>query len=343
MACTLSLLAIGMGHPVIAQAASPQAALPYQLSVFAKSVPGVYTAPDSITASDNRVYVGYGNRIKPDGSDGLTSTIVEYTMDGAIIRTFTVTGHNDGLKIDPKTGQLWALQDEDANPQLTIIDPESGEQRQYAFGPTAHGGGYDDIVFRNNKIFFSASNPSLNPNTAPAIVEATLQGGMVTVSPVLAGDASATDISTGSLVNLNLQDPDSMILDPAGDIILNSQADSELVVVRHPNATSQQVFHVGVTSSQVPTNIDDTVFATASEGRILFTDRDAETVYSLRKPYFSPDDTFSAANDAGFIGRLDIDSGALTTIVTGLSSPRGMVFISDQRKDVENGISKEFR
>jgi len=332
MVCTLPLLAMMLGQPVTALAALPQAVMPYQLTVFATSVPGVYSAPDSIAASDDRVYVGYGNRIKPDGSDGLTSTIVEYRLDGTVAQTFTVVGHNDGLKVDPSTGRLWALQNEDANPQLVIINPKNGEQRQYSFGPTLHGGGYDDIVFRSGKIFFSASNPSLNPNSAPAIVEATLHGSSVTVTPVVAGNSLATDISTWLSVALNLQDPDSMVRDPAGDLVLDSQADSELTIVRYPDSASQRVFRVAVTSSGVPTNIDDTVFATASEGRILVTDRDAETVYSLQKPYFFAGEVFSAANDAGFIGRLDLENGTLTAIVTGLANPRGMVFIGAHEK-----------
>ena len=73
--------------------------------------------------------------------------------------------------------QIWAMQNEDANPNLVIIDPATQQQSLYSFAaPPAHGGGYDDIVFRNGKVYFSASNPALNPNTAPAIVAATIVG-----------------------------------------------------------------------------------------------------------------------------------------------------------------------
>jgi hypothetical protein len=57
------------------------------------------------------------------GSDGLNSQIVEYTADGSVVHIYTVPGHNDGLKLDLVEHQLWALQNEDANPNLVIIDP----------------------------------------------------------------------------------------------------------------------------------------------------------------------------------------------------------------------------
>jgi hypothetical protein len=55
---------------------------PYTVSVFATSVQGVYTAPDSITVGLGHVFVGYGNNVATDGTDGKSSTIVEYSMSG---------------------------------------------------------------------------------------------------------------------------------------------------------------------------------------------------------------------------------------------------------------------
>ena len=59
----------------------------------------------------DRVFVGYGDNHAPDGSDGLSSQIVEYRMDGSLVQIYTVLGHNDGLKIDPITHRLWALRE----------------------------------------------------------------------------------------------------------------------------------------------------------------------------------------------------------------------------------------
>src|SRR4029077_4891198 len=136
--------------------------------------------------------------------------------------------------VDPSTHLLWALQNEDANAGLVIINPKTHQQKSYAFGATLHGGGYDDIVFSGCKVYISASNPANNPNTGPALVSARLDGNYVDVRPVLAGDASAIDIPTDATIKLNLQDPDSMTLDPQGNIVLDSQGDQELIIVSDP-------------------------------------------------------------------------------------------------------------
>jgi hypothetical protein len=325
-------------RPAPASAAGPTASVPYKVSVFAKSVPGSYTKPDSIAVTGGHVFIGYGNGVATDGTDGKSSTIVEYTMDGHVVRTFSVTGHNDGLRVNPETGHLWALQNEDGNANLVIIDPEDGTQRKFTFGPTAHGGGYDDIAFRDDQVFISASNPANNPNAAPAIVKAQIMGTMVKVSPVLAGNASATDVATGTAVTLNLQDPDSMIFDPFGDLVLDSQSDSELIIVEHPGSAAQSVFHLGLTlagapAGSAPPQVDDTVFATAPHGVILVADRDGETVYSITRPIFAPAAAFTAAPT--LVGSLDFNTGVITPVVTGFVSAHGMAFINAQSNDDE--------
>lgn len=71
------------------------------------------------------VYIGYGNGVAKDGSDGKSTTIVKYKMNADVVTTFSVIGHNDGLRVNPRTKKLWALQNEDGNPNLAIIDPET--------------------------------------------------------------------------------------------------------------------------------------------------------------------------------------------------------------------------
>ena len=177
-------------------AAEPaKATHPYTVSVFATSVPHVYYQPDSITVWNRNVFVGYGNNATPDGLKG-HSTIVEYAMDGTVLHKMNIKGHNDGLKVDPRTNLLWALQNEDANPYLLVIDPRNWKTKKYTFAKPAHGGGYDDMAFIGDDVYISCSNPS-KPFNRQAIVKATLNGDMVDVTPVLLGDANATDITTG--------------------------------------------------------------------------------------------------------------------------------------------------
>ena len=331
-----ALLALGLVLGVVAPQALAQVAVsPYTLTVFAKGPAGL-SAPDSIAVLGNHVFVGYGDGHAPDGSDGLSSQVVEYGMDGSVVHVYTVVGHNDGLKIDPITHRLWAIQNEDASPNLVIIDPVNQDHKLYTFGPTPHGGGYDDVVFRGCSVYISASNPANNPNTEPAIVSARLSGRLVEVEPLLAGNASATDIPSDASVQLNLQDPDSMTLDPLGNIVLDSQADQELIIVTNPGAPNQRALrlplsYVATGGTVTPVETDDTAFVTSSQGFLLFADKGLNTVYKLQKNAFAPGSAYTAADGGPFVGTLDLTNGIITPVVTGLNNPGGMVFVNTSK------------
>ncbi len=333
--CASFLFSAFTAMPATAQQAStgPAAGKGYQVSVFAKGVDGKYTEPDSIAVADGHVFIGYGDGILPDGSDGKTSNIIEYTKDGQMVHVYTVVGHNDGLKPVAGTHLLAAIQNEDANPNIVVIDTSSGTQTLYNFAAKpAHGGGYDDIVIRKGKVYLSASNPANNPNNEPAIVQATLSGNLIAVSPVLEGNAAAIDVVTGESLTLNLQDPDSMTLDPSGDLFMTSQADGELIVVRQPGTQEQSVLQIPLTSPYGAAQADDTVFTPSSDGWILVSDTPANTIYAIRKTEFAPGVAYTAAvaGTQGFVARLDLDFGLLTPVVTGLQSPHGMAFVKSK-------------
>jgi hypothetical protein len=342
LACGASLMLLAALRPASARAVvvAPTPVAPYSLSTFAVSQNG-YSKPDSITFSRTNVFVGYGNGGNPDGSGGAMSTIVKYKMDGTVVKTYTVVGHNDGLRFNRAAGDLWALQNEDGNSTLVIIEPGSGKQKTFTLGTGPHGGGYDDIVFDGNSVFISASAPTLATNTAPAIVSLKLKGKKVTLTGVLNGNASAINVTTGTAVTLNLQDPDSMIRDPFGELVLDSQSDGELVIVQHPGRRCQNVLVVPLTSTAGGptagnTTADDTVFADAAQGELLVADKSGDKVYAIRTPYFAPGAAYTAvvatgtpggSTVAAFVGRTDLTTGFITPIVNGLLNPGGMAFI----------------
>src|SRR5579863_9543861 len=331
-----SLAILAMAAIIAGPAFAQTAVAPYQLTIFAKAPTGS-SAPDSIAVLGDHVFVGYGDGHLPDGSDGLSSQIVEYKMDGTLVYTYTVVGHNDGLKVDPMTHKLWALQNEDANANLAIIDTETHFTRLYAFGPTLHGGGYDDMVFRGCKVYISASNPANNPNNGPAIVSAHLEGNLVAVEPVLAGEASAIDIPTDATIKLNLQDHDSMTSDPLGNIVLDSQGDQELIIVSNPDSPNQRVLRLPLSyltpAGPMSVETDDTAFITSTEGFILFADKGLNTVYKLSRNAFSPGTAFTAADGGPFVGTVDFTTGIVTPVVTGLKGPGGMMFVDTAKRD----------
>ncbi len=307
----------------------PVAQPPYTLSVFAAGTDKVFQ-PDSIVQWRNRIFVGFQDGAKKDGSGG-SSTIVEYTLDGKIKRTFTVPGHNDGLRVVGED-DLWCIQNEDADPNLVVIELESGRQTNYTFAPTVHGGGYDDIRVKDGKVLMTASNPNVNGagvNVFPALVIATLHGGMVDVQPILSGDANAVDIPAGSTVSLNLTDPDSLNIDPRGNVVLNSQADAELIFIRHPFSSNPLVGHLGITVAGVAATVDDTDFAPQGRSFFLFSDVSGNTVYRLDAPAFGfePGTAYSTSDTLGIVGVLNLDNGVLTPIATGFQSTRGAIFV----------------
>jgi hypothetical protein len=343
----LMLLALPLMHASLALAQSTPAPVTtpgFKLSTFA-TAPSGSSAPDSIAIVKDTVWIGYGNDGKPDGSGGAKSTIIEYSALGKVLRTLTVTGHNDGLRLDPRTNKLWAMQNEDSNPNLVIIDPATGSTDLFSFaGPQAHGGGYDDMSFKDGAVYVSASNPTPDAKgnvAGPSIVRLTLGADhKVSAMPVLPGMPKAIDITTGATTVLNLADPDSMIVTPSGDLLLDDQGDAQLVLLRR-SATKEPAVQVLPLLGGV--QVDDTVFATARHGYLLIADRDANTVYKLEAPIWDSGAAFSASTGVAastkppitpaipaYVGQLDLHSGAVIPVVSNLASPHGMAFAATE-------------
>ena len=331
---TASLLAMAAATAMtVATAhADPVAASGYSVSLFAAGPAGT-SAADLVLVVGNDVYVGYGNGGNPDGSGGAVSNIVEFGRSGQVLGSTTVIGHNDGLRYDAATIKIWALQNEDANANLVLVTP--GTLAKSAAMPIApvNGAGYDDILFQGGKTFISASNPQSNPNTDPAIVQATLSGSTVTTSPALMGNASATLYNTNSPVTLNLQDPDSLSQTIDGRAVLTSQGDGELVFVSNLGASNQSVGALALQNAMV----DDTAFGGTKGMTLLVADKATNDIYAVTGS-FNPNFGYSAAqNSAGRPASLARStrrarpcpaSTALTPIVTGLGNPGGEGFIA---------------
>lgn len=323
----------------------------YTLSVFAKA-PASNLKPDSITLMNNSVYIGYqkAGDVK-DGSDpSLTNPVVQYDLKGKLLKTYTVPGHVDGLMPRTDTNQLWCMSNEDGNPLLTIIDLTAGTQRTLSatVNPTAHGGGFDDMQFLNGVVYASASNPTTPGAPPPTIVSISFNSNGTTfdVSPVLVGNATATDItpSIGGSPNPNynvsvplvLSDPDSMTIDASGTrLVLDSQADAKLVFVANPGpAQTVSVLTLTLYNDKDGPNmpVDDTRWVPApgpsGTSFMLFTDAN-NTTYRVDAG-FNQGDSYSCGQ--GMVMQLDPVSGHLTPIVVGigagtLQDPHGMLFV----------------
>ena len=255
-------------------------------SVFATGVPISSTSPDSIVYGDGSVWVSYQNGADSAGASG-SSTVVRYSPAGAVINTWTIAGNVDGLRIDP-SGKVWALQNNDGNSALTVIDPATNATTPYTYGTTytANGNsltrGFDDVEF-SNQIYFSETNPG--SGTDPVIVQLTTTlASPIQIAGILNSTFTGTNLATGLHASTTITDSDSLILDPSGDLVLTGEADQEIVFVHNPGTVNQIESFLpllgtnGQTISGFP---DDTVFPTTSNGIFYMTDTGANTVYAL--------------------------------------------------------------
>ena len=111
------------------------------------SAPNGASAPDSITTEHGMFFVEYGNGADSTGAGG-SSTIVQYDKAGEVEHTYTIAGSVDGLKVNPYTGQIWALQNQDGNSTLTLIDTEGGTvSKAVPYAVKSATRGIDDVVF----------------------------------------------------------------------------------------------------------------------------------------------------------------------------------------------------
>lgn len=312
----------------------------YTVSVFATAKQaGTSTKADSIIQVGKNIFVGYGDAVNPDGTVAGSNPptlgqceMIEYDLKGNPVKTFTLPGHNDGLlAYDSQT--IWAMSDEDANPILTVINLGADTQTQYTpTTPLLHGGGLDDMQLIKGTVFVSASNPSTNAsnqvNGASAVVSVALNANGKTFdwTPVLSGTAQATSMLDGSAVSLNLTDPDSEAIDPSGNLVVDSQGDSELVFITNPGQPSQSAKVLPLTLYTNPWPVDDTRFVPAGNAPyLLFTDAHTDTIFRVDGA-FTAADAYSAGE--GTILKLDTSTGDLTPIITGLGSPHGMMFVT---------------
>lgn len=337
---------------------SVQAAMSgYKISVFAQN-PAGSTKPDDIIQIAQNVFIGYQDGSAnpdgtPTGSAAPQGQVIEYDLNGNIVHTFTVPGHIDGL-LAYNTTTLWVSANEDGDPLLTVINLGNSSQVTYTpdtgTAPLPHGGGLDDMKLVNGAVYVSASNPTLvnppNPNKAPYSTDSsgsTAQNGVSTgpalYSLSLNGDGKTFHLTTALMssipatllpgktaVTLNMTDTDSSAIDPAGDLVVDSQQDSELVFI-HSLGAGQTVSVLPVTLYGNPWPLDDTRWAPTGSSFMLVADTPAGVVYRVDAASgFAPGTAYSAGQ--GSILQLDTTTGNLTPIYVGLNAPHGLAFIT---------------
>lgn len=316
-----------------------KAPAPWTTRVFASSK--TLSSPDDITQLGQDVFVawqnGVGSKGEPSPQGRKSSTVVEYSPSGHQLDTWDVTGKIDGMAAD--RGLVAATVNEDGNTSLYTIAPQEkhGAVRHYRYSPNPlpHGGGTDSVAFSHGAMFVSASAPVADKGgttySKPALYRVALHGSVASTSSVLADNTSAKNAVTGQTSKLSLSDPDSDETMPstspqyAGDVLLDSQGDSQQVFVHAPGTS-----HPSATALKLPTQVDDTAVATSKHGTLFVVDNGTNKVLEM-KGQFQPGQVFtSVADDApkmpGTLGILNLRTGKIATAAK-VKSPAGLLFM----------------
>ena len=221
---------------------SPVRAASFTTTVFATGGAVGANSPDSVTFGNNSLWVEYGNGASSTGGSGST-TIVQYGLNGSVLHAYTIAGSVDGLKYNPNTGQVWALQNQDANSTLTIINPTTGTTSSFTYGALYNSmsgtRGLDDVVFNGSQTFMSVTNPA--SGTDPVVVQLTNLVSPLLQSAILTMGATGTNRATGSTGPIPATDPDSLKLGPNGSLILTGEGDHALMFINNPGQAGQSV------------------------------------------------------------------------------------------------------
>lgn len=300
------------------------------------SAPTGGSAPDSITIENGSIFVEYGNGADSTGAGG-SSTIVQYDKAGHIEFTYTIAGSVDGLKYDPYTGEIWALQNQDGNSTLTLINPKNHKVTgPLTFANPSGSRGYDDVVFKGDEVFLSYTNPTGNGD--PVIVKLLngphpKPGETLKTAPVLLDGAMGFDTVTGKMEVIPVTDPDSLKLAPNGDLIFSSAADGTIIDVQNPGTAEQAVSFTpiqGVTAGNA--GLDDVIKPGATAGTFYLTDTAGNTIYKFHATGLNPNDYYASVASLGGFGQVDPTTGVFTPLVTGpnFASAHGLLFIPDK-------------
>src|SRR5215469_18927595 len=287
-----------------------------RITTFATGTAVNATGPDSITLGRNSVWVSYTNGADSTGLSG-SSTIVQYKSNGQVRHTYSIAGSVDGLKVDPGTGLVWALQNQDGNSTLSLIDPKARTITgpiPYAVTSSTHG--YDDVVFRGNQVFLSYTNPAAS--TDPIIQ--LLQNGSdpLVVSPIVLRGTNGTNLATGQTNQPTTQnDPDSLKLTPNGDLMLSSGDDGQLIFVERPGTSLQAVSFLTIldpSTGLAVSGLDDAVFATASRGTFYLADTGNNRVLKIEVDHVPVGSLFASIGSLNELAVVDIHTGLTTPL-----------------------------
>jgi hypothetical protein len=308
--------------------------------------PAGSTSPDSITYGDgNHIWVAYTNGADSTGAFG-DSTIVEYTKSGHAIDTYTLPGYVDGLKIDPYTGDVWALQNQDGNSTLTLIQHGNGHlDGPLSYSVVSSAMGYDDVVFEGSNVFMSRTNPAVDGDAT--VVELTGSGtptSPISWTSILAFGDTGYDLVTQATETIPQTDPDSLKSAPNGDLLLSGGDDGTIIDIHNPGLASQSVTFTPIQpyNGIAAHGLDDVIQPSATSGTFYIADTADNRVLVFHVSGLNTADYYASVGSFNAFGQVDPITGVFTPILTAANapggvfgSPHGITFVPDPPSHVQ--------
>jgi hypothetical protein len=306
------------------------------------------TSPDSITVENGYVWVAYHDSADSTGLFG-SSTVVQYDPSGVVVNTYSLAGYVDGLKFDPVSGEIWAMQNQDGNSTLSLIDPVANTvSAPIPYADPSSTQGYDDVVFTDGKVFMSYTNP---PGTSgdPTLVQV-LNGNnpnnVLHTKPILTDGMMGLNTATGTMQVVPQTDPDSLKLAPNGDLLFSSGGDGVIIDVHNPGTPHQTIAFTQVLLFDTTTgkfdvnasNLDDAIKPSASAGTFYLTDSGTNQVLAVHATGLNVNDYYASVGNA--FGQVDPTTGDFTPLVTG-SSLHGAEFVADANPQTAVSVNEQ--
>jgi hypothetical protein len=302
-------------------------------TVFASGAGVTATGPDSVTAGNGSIWVAYTNGADSTGLPGKNSVVVQYDTSGNVQHSYSLPGYVDGLKINPSNGKIWAMQNQDGNSTLTIIDPISntaGPAIPYSVTSTTRG--YDDVVFTGSSTYLSYTNPSA---ATDPIIQQLMNGSnpLTFSSTILTMTATGTNLATGLTGTVTATDPDSMKLSNTGALMLTSGADGQLVFVTVPGGSVSFLQLLNPAMAAV-SGLDDAIFPNSINGTFYVTDTGNNRVLAIHATGMTAGSLLANVGSLNEFGIVNTSTGVVSPFVASvsgvnLSAPHGVDFVAD--------------
>jgi hypothetical protein len=310
---------------------------------------------DDLGFLDGHLFMGCQDKTLSSGQGG-DSTLVEYTLTGTVLHTWSIHHKIDGLAGDPLTHKVILTLDEDTNTLMATVTPSAPAGQQvtyYNYSPDPRaattpialrtGGGTDQVtVDAAGRVFVTGSHAGAITGTAvfkvvlvpPSSPSAT---GTATLSPTFLDSATATKAIGGGQIPLHLGDVDSAAIVPTsspkygGNFVITDQTALELVFANN-------IFNgTGLTVLKTASGLDDLLWTSAPAGTLYVVDFGvpaslpkvaASALWKVTGPFTT--NTVLASNDGvgDQVVTVDLTTGALTPFVRHLNTTKGLVYLN---------------